>query len=67
LALTRRCRKTAVGDARDRTRRDDAIVIAVQDGVFNCSGERGKPQPRWRFKRSIRQPTTTGNLELKNP
>ena len=67
LTLTRHWPKTAVGDAGDRAWRDDAIVVTVQDGVFDCGGERGKPQPRWRFKRTIRQPTTTGNLELKNP
>jgi hypothetical protein len=39
----------------------------VHDGVIDGGCKGGKLQSRWRFERTITEPATTGNLELKNP
>ena len=65
--LTRNSSTTTVGDSGDRPRRDDAVVVTVQDGVIDCGCECGKLQPRWWFKRAIGEPATTRMFELKNP
>jgi len=67
LSLRQRGSPPSVREACHGHRRDDAVVIAVEDGVTDRSCKRWKPDPQRRIKGTITQQPPACDLELEDP